>query len=191
MYVREAYLKGGKRAFDQTKAGRMTSINNALAQAAFDGSKKQFVKSLFMVGVAKEKINLMASRVFTDLQGSTATMSAQITSILTQGLIEGVNPRVLAREMVSRIKTIGVTRSLTMARTELIRVHAEAQLDAFEVLDVKELEVMAEWSTAGDRRVCRLCKPLEGKVMSSKDARGLIPKHPNCRCIWIPANVGE
>ena len=27
--------------------------------------------------------------------------------------------------------------------------------------------------------------------MSVSEARGLIPRHPNCRCAWIPANVGE
>jgi hypothetical protein len=27
--------------------------------------------------------------------------------------------------------------------------------------------------------------------MTTKEARGLIPRHPNCRCVLIPANVGE
>ena len=47
---------------------------------------------------------------------------------------------------------------------------------------------MAEWSTAGDDRVCPLCGPLEGSVMTVKEARGLLPRHPNCRCAWIPAD---
>ena len=46
---------------------------------------------------------------------------------------------------------------------------------------------MAEWSTAGDDLVCPLCEPLEGIVMSIKDARDMLPRHTNCRCMWIPA----
>jgi hypothetical protein len=38
---------------------------------------------------------------------------------------------------------------------------------------------------------CPLCEPLDGVVLTIKEARGLIPRHPSCRCSWIPANVGE
>ena len=48
---------------------------------------------------------------------------------------------------------------------------------------------MAEWSTAGDDMVCPSCGELEGVIMTVKEARGLLPYHPNCRCSWIPANV--
>jgi len=73
----------------------------------------------------------------------------------------------------------------------LIVAHAEGQLDSFEDLNVEEVGVMAEWSTVGDDRVCELCEDLEGAIMTIDEARGLIPRHPNCRCAWIPANVGE
>jgi len=50
---------------------------------------------------------------------------------------------------------------------------------------------MAEWATADDDRVCKLCAPLDGVVLKVGEARGLLPRHPNCRCCWTPANVGE
>lgn len=67
-----------------------------------------------------------------------------------------------------------------------IHAHSEGQLDAFEELGVKELGVKAEWSTAGDDRVCVECASMEGKVFSMEEARGLIPLHVACRCAWIP-----
>jgi hypothetical protein len=33
--------------------------------------------------------------------------------------------------------------------------------------------------------------PLNGVVMTVEEAGGLLPRHPNCRCCWVPANVGE
>jgi len=80
---------------------------------------------------------------------------------------------------------------MAVARTEIIRTHAEGQLDAFERLGVTEVGVMAEWITADDERVCPLCKSLDGVVLKVKEARGLLPRHTNCRCAWTPANVGE
>jgi len=38
---------------------------------------------------------------------------------------------------------------------------------------------------------CELCAPLEGIVLKVSEARGMLPRHPNCRCCFIPANVGE
>lgn len=38
---------------------------------------------------------------------------------------------------------------------------------------------------------CPLCGALEGTVMTVAEARGLIPRHANCRCTWLPASVGE
>lgn len=36
-----------------------------------------------------------------------------------------------------------------------------------------------------------MCVPLEGTVLKIDEAQGMLPRHPNCRCAWIPANVGE
>jgi SPP1 gp7 family putative phage head morphogenesis protein len=80
------------------------------------------------------------------------------------------------------------TRANALARTELVRAHAEGQLDAYVALGEKEVGVMAEWITAGDDRVCDLCQDLEGVVMTITEARGTIPRHVNCRCAWIPAD---
>ena len=46
---------------------------------------------------------------------------------------------------------------------------------------------MAEWTTAGDERVCPECGGWEGIKMTIEEARGMIPLHPNCRCDWLPA----
>ena len=32
---------------------------------------------------------------------------------------------------------------------------------------------------------------MEGVVLKLSEATGMIPRHPNCRCSFIPANVGE
>lgn len=72
-----------------------------------------------------------------------------------------------------------------------IRAHAEGQLDSFKTLGVEEVGVAVEWATANDDKVCPKCQSLEGIVLKIDEARGLLPRHPGCRCAWIPANVGE
>lgn len=186
-YVEQGYEKGQGRAFDQTRR----PLGGEGVSDFYRGTKQEFLRSSFGRPVAIDKVKGLAGRVFTDLKGIDSAMETQMSRVLTDGLAQGKNPKVIARELNNRIEKIGKTRTKQLAQTEIIRAHAEGQLDAFERLGVEEVGVMAEWSTAGDDRVCPLCQALESNVMTVKEARGLIPRHVSCRCVWIPANVGE
>ena len=73
-----------------------------------------------------------------------------------------------------------------LARTEIIRSHSEGTLNMFELAGIEEVELQAEFLTAGDERVCPICDSMAGKIYELKDAHGVIPVHPNCRCTWLP-----
>lgn len=174
-YVESAYRRGQLNAFI---AGRDF--------AKTDQTPESFLRSSFGQPETMSKVSLLGTRTYEHLKGITATMSSDMSRILAQGLADGKGPEAIAKEMTGRIDSLSNTRAMTIARTEIINAHSEGQLDAFERLGVKELGVKAEWSTAGDERVCDLCAPLEGQVFSMEEARGMIPLHPNCRCAWIP-----
>ena len=191
-YIVEGFKKGTARAFDDTRPQVRAAVQKD-QQAVSDfyaGTKDEFLRSSFNWPTSREKVKLLASRTYTDLKGVTEGMAARISHNLVDGLTKGDSPRTIARQL-SKDVDISRSRAETIARTEIIRTHAEGQLDAFEKLGVTEVGVMAEWSTAEDDRVCPLCQPLDGMVMKVQEARGLLPRHPNCRCAWTPANVGE
>ena len=186
-YIDEGYAKGAGRAFDDVKKPALQGNLDF-----FDGTKDEFLRQSFAHPIAIDKLKLLTSRTLTDLKNVDAAMATQMSRILADGLVQGLSPRDVARRMNKQaIDGIGKVRALTIARTETIRAHAEGQLDALEKLGVSKIGVAVEWSTTGDDRVCPVCLPLEGVVMSIKEARGILPRHPNCRCAFVPANVGE
>lgn len=185
-YVDSAYKKGAFRAYADVHKEAL-----AEKQDVYVGTREQFLQSAFNQPERLSKIRMLATRSFEELKGVSAAMGQQMNRILADGLSQGIGPRELGRRMDKAIDGLTRTRAVTIARTEIIQAHAEGQLDSFEDLGVQEVGVMAEWSTAGDDRVCDMCVELEGEVMTVEEARGLIPRHPNCRCAWIPANVGE
>jgi len=194
-YAALGYAQGAGRVFDETKAKAYAGVKWTKEQQAFyRGTKQQFLQSAFGQPVAKEKLQLLAGRVFTELKGITDRMAQVITRELVEGMARGEGPHAMARRMVKQgigTKKRGIqSRALTIARTEIIRAHAEGQLDAFEQMGVEEIGVAVEWSTSGFE-VCPACRAMEGVVLTTKEARGLIPRHPNCRCAFTPANVGE
>lgn len=186
MYAAAGFRKGAGRAFDDVRrvpAGRQTLD-------FYRGTREEFLRSSFGRPESVEKIKLLAGRSFDDLDGVTSQMSTAMSRTLTDGLVRGMNPNDIARELDQNLD-LGRSRAETIARTEIIRAHAEGQLTAMKELGVEEVGVAVEWSTAGDDRVCKLCEPLEGMILKLDEAAGMIPRHPNCRCAWIPANVGE
>lgn len=185
-YVEDGYRRGAGRAFDDVNRVRRFSPGE---REFFEGSRREFLHSAFARPIAVERVKLLAARALTDLKGVTDVTATTMLRTLTDGLVRGLSPREVARQLVERLDGVGLSRALTIARTEIVRAHAEGQLDGFELLGVEEVGVAVEWSTAA--HACPLCVPMDGVVLKVKESRGLIPRHPNCRCAWIPANVGE
>ncbi len=71
-------------------------------------------------------------------------LAARMSRKLLDGLVTGQGAEEVARGMVS---TLGVPRGRAMmiARTEIIRAHAEGQLDAMKAMGVEEVGVQVEW----------------------------------------------
>lgn len=144
----------------------------------------------FNLPIHRQTLENLYARNFKALDGLTADMGREISDVLAEGLLEGVNPRVMATRMNERIDKVGITRSRVIARTEIIRSHNEAALSRYErhLGSDADVTVVAEFTTADDNDVCDLCLSLEGKRFSLKEARNMIPgkTHPNCRCTWVP-----
>lgn len=191
-YIEQAYNKGVARAFDDVR--RPTSV--VLPTGTVAGAKQEFIGS-FGGRIGVGRVKLLASRALDDLVGVTDAMATKMGRILVDGMIEGKSPWDVAREINKEV-SIGANRAKTIARTETLRAHNEGALDAMEDLGVDKIGVMVEWDTTeigitkrGYPSPCPLCAPLDGMVLTLKEAHGMFPRHPNCMCVPIPANVGE
>lgn len=170
-YITSAYQKGVANA-----AGKLRSAGATV--------EDRWISASFFRPVHADRIAQIYTRSYRDLDGITKAMDKRISETLALGLAEGRSPRDLARDLRREVEAIGITRARTLARTEVIAAHSEANLTAFEEAGVQGVEVEAELSTATD--ACPLCEALEGKEYTIAEARGLIPVHPNCRCAWTP-----
>jgi len=172
-FIRSAYGSGLRQA------------DAKLRQARIDAPDTP-VQTSFNLPPHKETLQRLYTRNFQALEGITDEVGRQVSRELADGFAQGENPRKIAERITDRIDTIGKTRATTMARTEVINAHSEATLNRFEETGVEEITAKAEFTTAGDRRVCPQCASLEGQVFTTQEARGVIPVHPSCRCAWRP-----
>lgn len=105
-------------------------------------------------------------------------MKADLAKLLQSGLIQGKNPRVLARDLKKAFKTSTFNAERLM-RTELARVQTEAQKQSFERNGFEEYTFIVNGGC------CDICEGLKGKhfpVAKMMPGENAPPMHPHCRC---------
>ena len=113
-------------------------------------------------------------------------MREDLSKILSSGLIQGKNPRAIARDLKKywygndpKTKGGAVYCMERLMRTEMARVQTEAQKQSFERNGFDEYEFIA------NSDCCDICKSLDGKhfkVSKMMPGENAAPLHPHCRC---------
>lgn len=111
---------------------------------------------------------------------SQTLLHAELTKLLETGLIQGKNPKTLARDLK---KTFNVSRNSSerLMQTELARVQIGAQKASYEQNGFDQYEYVA--CHKGD--VCDVCKALDKQHFNVKDmmpGENAPPMHPWCHC---------
>lgn len=186
-YITTAYKKGIIR-------GRQELKNKGYIVPELQGGFD--LQSTFNSNVNKDAIAVLYSRMYKGLKNITDEMLKQVFNVLAQDITENKGPNEIVKEINDRIEKIGITRSRKLAQTEIVRAHHQATIKEYERWGVVGVTVLAELLTAGDDRVCSICKEASRKnngfgegVYTLDQAMGLIPIHALCRCCCIPIDV--
>ena len=148
------------------------------------------------------RVAQMFLRNYENLKGITADMSKQLSTALSEGFINGLSPKDIAKNLVELIekgkmadisikdklgRTISTkNRASLLARTECIAAHVNGAVEECIRMGYEKGQVYAEYIAGYDDRVCDECSRLHLQVFTLEEIRGLIPMHPRCRCTFVP-----
>lgn len=132
-----------------------------------------------MVGLAGDGSPLRATLTSTYGVGANGMLDR-----LVRGVALGQNPRVVARSMVRDGLSQSLSRMMTVARTEQLRVYKESSLSTY-----RSSGVVSKYKrlSAHDSRVCVGCLSQDGKEIELSES---FKSHPNCRCAAVPVVNG-
>lgn len=102
----------------------------------------------------------------------------ELDRLLNRGIVQGINPRQLARELREKFET-SIYNSERLLRTELGRLQIQVQEDSYKQADISQYEVVVEPDG------CDYCQSFDGKVFDVEDMEVSVNApifHPNCRC---------
>ncbi|AVM69714.1 hypothetical protein C3V36_10960 [Lachnospiraceae bacterium oral taxon 500] len=106
---------------------------------------------------------------------------------LTQSMILGESIPKITERIRKNIDTSQYNAE-RVARTETKRVTYVAHDDAYKDMGVNELKYQC--ANGVDDRTCPICKADHGKLFA-RGKEPTLPRHPNCRCVYIPVVSDE
>lgn len=151
------------------------------------GSKAEL--AVWFNRVDPASLGWMVERTTEQITSATFALSQvaqeQMRRVLVRGIAVGDNPRTAAREMVRRVGDAfngGLTRAMTIARTEMLDAHRSAAAAAqFANADVLEGWV---WQATLDKGTCPSCWGMHGTVHNLDEVGP--NDHQNGRCARLP-----
>jgi hypothetical protein len=167
-FIEKAYRQGIIRSYNEIPKKMRTEDYEK-------GDRERFQSSLLQ----GDKISLLTHRAFEQFKGASAHAVSRLSRVFTRGLTTDLEslPEKLQHEI-----DITHNRCRQIVRTELVHSHAEGQLDAFQALGVGLVTGNAEVPVG--QQECKQCAHIATKVYTIKEARGIIPVHPECCCVW-------
>lgn len=197
VFLEDTYKRGVQRATYEMNKAQFPGVQSV--------EQRGGMQAIMGLPMHADRLGVLYTRAYTDLKGITEAMDQQISRVLTQGMADGDGPRDIARKINATIGGRGATpgklglkdtlgrfipaqrRAEMLARTEIIRAHHQGMMQEYRNYGLEGVVVQAEFRTAGDDRVCLECEGLENTVYTLDEAQNLIPVHPLCRCIMLPA----
>jgi len=129
---------------------------------------------------AREWLLARALKNAKDINETTRRLIAQE---LAEGWAEGEGTSELTGRVRGIFRDCKDWRAERIARTETIAAAAEGSLLGYEASEVVK---KTEFYAALDERTCEECMARHTHTYPLSEASGIIPVHPNCRCVWIP-----
>lgn len=181
-YTVRGYRRGIENAYHQLQRSGYSNVRG------LSGAPKDYMVQLIMgMAATQSYIKVANARILTDLRTYTSAIAQASATALMSVLQKNESPKQLMFIVNQRMDHLSNKRAFNIAKNEVIRAHAEAQLTTYEMFGVDQVLRVSEsvvYQTVGDNRVCPICAPFEGRRLPIAEARGLIPQHPQCRCSW-------
>ena len=201
-YANQSALTRSRGLFEQI-AGELTKLGNKEQETFTQGLSNiytdQFLRQVYTLGQTMpvkanfNRLNPALIKKTLDYPWSGAMFSDRLwldKQALGNNLRAGLTQSMILGESIPQItdriqKGIDTSRynAERVARTETKRVTYCAHNDVYEDTGVEELEYRC--ANGGDARTCATCRADQGKKYK-RGAEPTLPRHPNCRCVYIP-----
>jgi SPP1 gp7 family putative phage head morphogenesis protein len=112
----------------------------------------------------------------------------ETAALLARSLKDGFASGESIAQLAERVEDVFVycndVRANRIARTETMMASNQGAIEGYRESGIQK----AEWYLADDERTCEDCIHMADtyKALALDETEGMMPLHPNCRCVWLP-----
>lgn len=196
------FLEGGEQELWSMRAyvepayqqGTAVQAANLTVQSELYALNKPSLDAILFSEPYRKRIGLLRAREFELMKGFTSTTKTDLAETLTRGMIAGLNPRVIAKDIQARVG-VNQSRAERIARTEVGNAFRQARMDEAESaridlgIQTLELHLSALSPTTRANHRAR-----HGTLHSVADQRAwwaISGQSVNCKCSTVSVLVDE
>ena len=123
--------------------------------------------------------NWLDSNFYKRIQNNCGKFQTKVEAVLTDGILRGKSVDYMSEEL-TKISHYGKTASEQLIRTEASHFNNQAELEAYQELEIEQYVFLATL----DSRTSNICRDLDGKIFpvsKSQEGVNFPPMHPRCR----------
>lgn len=181
MLVNSGFRKGAERGYaDSVKRSKVASRRQP---DFWRGAEEQFQRTLLSQPDTGDLLRLLRQRMMGNLRGLMETIIAAVTRISTESILQSHRGKWAAWRLSEAMSSYSA-RAILLAQDEFLRAHAEGYLSALGLQGGQGVTTAVEWKVGDTSRLCERCRAFSRQPFTLKQARGVLPHHPGCRCTW-------
>ena len=185
IYVRRALSDGDRWAIARLREAGYDIAVTATSTEAYAPQQlaSGAVGTTFNGAVPASTVRLLFQRNYDLLEGITSDTSNQSGRVLSEGLADGENPTVIARNIADRIDSVGRHRATLLARHEVMYAHNKSAEHRYRQQGVERVKILGNGP-------CVQCQPYVGNTYPLDNLpQGGPPFHPQCVGTIAPAGI--
>jgi SPP1 gp7 family putative phage head morphogenesis protein len=140
----------------------------------------------------RTRLGYVRARVYEEMKGLTADMKKQYRTILTDGMAQGINPNIIAKQIAAQTDT-SIVRARRIARTEITTALRRSRIDEAESATIDlglNLRMMQLSALSATTRISHARR--HAKLYTFEEARVWMSTSPNminCKCTFVEVLV--
>jgi hypothetical protein len=186
-------------------------VRNATDQGAMHARTAKKDTNVSSEIAPADRTHILQALAIAELQGIIEAVSQQAVRALANGLMSKLTYSATARNVKQVLDTVGVRRSHMLVSFMTVKAFTAATLDGLRARGITRVGIVPERrprpsvtdakgskagmvavQTAEDKFVCDECQEIaDDGPYYIDEAEALIPAHPNCRCLLVPADDEE
>lgn len=140
----------------------------------------------------RTRLGYVKARAFEEMKGLTAGMKKDYRTILTDGMAQGINPNIIAKQIAAQTDT-SIVRARRIARTEITTALRRSRIDEAESATIDlglNLRMMQLSALSATTRISHARR--HAKLFTFEQARVWMSTSPNminCKCTFVEVLV--